>query len=115
MNYSKYNFTITYSNIDYNINTVPGQDNSNFTFIYTDNSKIQRNIVKLSAIGYYSKILLIILIHLIYYLYIYTLPFKSIDVHIKLNKNIIIQLPYITKNYIYFNFIIDNTFNIIYH
>ena len=39
--------------------------------------------------------------HLIYYL-IFMLPLKSIDIHITLNKNIIIQL-YISKDYVYLN------------
>jgi len=100
---------ITYSNIDYNINTVPGQDDSNFTFIYTDNSNITLNNVKLSAIGYYSKKTIDYINSFNILFNIYTLPFKSINVHITLNKNIIIQLPYISKDYVYFNFTIDNT------
>ena len=103
------NSNITYSNIDYNLTTVPGQDDSNFTFIYKDSSNNILNTVRLSAIGYYSKKIIDYINSFNILFNIYTLPFKSIDIHITLDKNIIIQLPYISKDNVYFKFIINNT------
>ena len=109
------NSNITYTNIDYTLNFVPGQDNSTFSFIYKDNSYKIQNTIKLSAIGYYSNNIIDIIKPFNIFFNIYTLSLQSLTIYIKLDKNTIIQLPNITKNNIHFNFIIsdvDNSFTL---